>query len=514
VLEFMRTRAREIVMVTVLLFIVSLFSFGAFSFFNKNKSGNKKENVKISKIAMVNGEPVDESRFYRQLNQFFAAVPADRRILLDPDVVDFYRYDALQKTVSFMVMLSEAKKQGIKAFPQEVNYRIDQIAKMYQLKNANELKRILAERKIPWNDFKKEQREEIMVAKFVNGISSRATVTDTDKKMAFTEVRARHILIKDEEETTKNANSVSSDIKALKKAESIYEMVLANRDRFAEIAKKYSDDKLTADKGGDLGWISRGQMVQEFEKQLYKMKPGDIAGPIKTIFGYHIILALERKDKEIPAGVSEKDIENQILQEKQNEAVRRWLKPLVDSANIEIMDPALKAYEYRVKRDYPNALIQYQRILANEQQNLLMYIQIARMQEKIGRLDEAYNVLQRGIIWQKYNPQYQYPILYFSIIDFDSKNNKKDEARSYVDNVIKFFGTNLIIMETVSNNYMELISKNAREGLRKKIEELQIKEKQAKAAAAAGQQQQVPLMQQKPQQQQGPVIPKAVGQVM
>ncbi|MDD5455583.1 MAG: peptidylprolyl isomerase [Candidatus Margulisbacteria bacterium] len=510
-LEFMRTRAREIVMVTVLLFVVSLFSFGAFSFFNRNnKSGNKKENVKISKIAMVNGEPVDESRFYRQLNQFFSAVPADRRILLDPDVVDFYRYDALQKTISFMVMLDEAKKQGIRAFPQEINYRIDQIAKMYQLKNARELKKILIERKIPWNDFKKEQREEIMVAKFVNGISSRATVTDIDKKMAFTEVHARHILIKDEE-TTQNASNVSSDIKALKKAESIYEMVLANRDKFAEIAKKYSDDKLTADKGGDLGWISRGQMVQEFEKQLYKMKPGDIAGPIKTIFGYHIIQVLERKDKEIPAGVTEKDIENQILQEKQGEAVRRWLKPLVDSANIEIIDPALKAYEYRVKRDYPNALIQYQKILANEPQNLLMYIQIARMQEKIGHNDDAYNVLQRGIIWQKYNPQYQYPILYFSIIDFDSKNNKMGEARSYVDNVVKLFGSNLLIMETVSNNYMELISKNAREDLRRKIEELQIKEKEAKAAAAAGQQQQVPLMQDKPQQQQGPVIPKATG---
>ncbi|MEK6558447.1 MAG: peptidylprolyl isomerase, partial [Candidatus Margulisiibacteriota bacterium] len=270
-LNMFRKYAREIVMVTVALFVVSLFGLGAFSWFGRTQDkSSSKDGTSQSSLATLDGKPVDEPRFYRQFNQSFSAIPEAQRILVDPDMMDYYRYDALEKTISFMLMLREADKQGIKALPQEVHYRVEQIAKMYQLKSVGELKKILKQRKIPWKGFKNEQKEEIMVAKTVNGISGRVTVTPMDKLMAFTEIQARHILIKIQ------TDNMEEDVKALKKAERIYETVLSNRGAFSQYAKTYSEDKLSAENGGDLGWISRGQMVSEFEKQLYKMKPGDI----------------------------------------------------------------------------------------------------------------------------------------------------------------------------------------------------------------------------------------------
>jgi peptidyl-prolyl cis-trans isomerase D len=58
---------------------------------------------------------------------------------------------------------------------------------------------------------------------------------------------------------------------------------------FAELAAKHSDDTGSATEGGDLGWFSRGRMVKEFEDAVFSAKPGEIVGPIKSQFGYHII---------------------------------------------------------------------------------------------------------------------------------------------------------------------------------------------------------------------------------
>ena len=58
---------------------------------------------------------------------------------------------------------------------------------------------------------------------------------------------------------------------------------------FGELAAKHSDDSGSAAEGGDLGWFGRGRMVKEFEDAVFSAKPGEIVGPIKSQFGYHII---------------------------------------------------------------------------------------------------------------------------------------------------------------------------------------------------------------------------------
>lgn len=90
------------------------------------------------------------------------------------------------------------------------------------------------------------------------------------------EANAAHILVKTEKE--------AADLKAR----------LSNGEKFADLAKKYSQCP-SGKKGGDLGWFKRGQMVAPFEKAAFENKKGDVIGPVKTEFGWHLILIKDQK---------------------------------------------------------------------------------------------------------------------------------------------------------------------------------------------------------------------------
>lgn len=98
--------------------------------------------------------------------------------------------------------------------------------------------------------------------------------------------RASHILI----------NQYGSDEKNLEEAEKIYQKLLAGGN-FTMLARDFSQDPGSAQKGGDLGYFSKGMMVKEFEDACFNGKIGAIQKPVKTSYGYHIIKVTDRTDK-------------------------------------------------------------------------------------------------------------------------------------------------------------------------------------------------------------------------
>ncbi len=113
------------------------------------------------------------------------------------------------------------------------------------------------------------------------GVILAKLIAKTDSKEPS--VRASHILVK-----------LGTDEKAaLQKANDIYTKVTSGGN-FAQIANEVSEDPGSAVKGGDLGWFSKGQMVPEFEQAVFNGQIGQIQKPVKTNFGYHIILVTEK----------------------------------------------------------------------------------------------------------------------------------------------------------------------------------------------------------------------------
>jgi peptidyl-prolyl cis-trans isomerase C len=143
------------------------------------------------------------------------------------------------------------------------------------------------------------------------------TYNDAVKSMdGQDEVRARHILVENEDE-----------------AKAIVEQLRGGAD-FAALAKEKSKDPGAAD-GGDLGYFTKEQMVPQFSEVAFKMYPGQLSNPVKTQFGWHVIKLEDKRTKQPPEFDQVKDqIETYLARKAQTE----YIAKLRQSAKIERLD--------------------------------------------------------------------------------------------------------------------------------------------------------------------------------
>ncbi|WP_026677150.1 peptidylprolyl isomerase [Fictibacillus gelatini] len=153
-----------------------------------------------------------------------------------------------------------------------------------------------------------------------------AKVSDKDIQKAYNEkykdeVKASHILVKDKK--------TAEEVKAK----------LDKGEDFAKLAKKYSQDTSNKDKGGDLGYFHKGQMVPEFDKVAFSLKKGEISDPVKTQFGYHIIKVTDKKTNKLS------DVKDQIvddLKKSKAKPLEEVLPKLIKKEDVVIKDKDLK----------------------------------------------------------------------------------------------------------------------------------------------------------------------------
>lgn len=114
----------------------------------------------------------------------------------------------------------------------------------------------------------------------------------------YGDISCKHILITPAvTDDMSDEDKTKADKEALQKAKDIIKK-LKNGESFDDLAKEYSDDTSNKDKGGDLGYFNTGDMLEEFEKAAFALKKGKYTTtPVKTKYGYHIILKTDEKEK-------------------------------------------------------------------------------------------------------------------------------------------------------------------------------------------------------------------------
>ena len=266
----------------------------------------------------VNGENITADTLYNELREKYA-----KYVIIND--IDKKIFNTIYKDDEEIENQVEEQYKYYESQYSQSGSSLEEVIKNYGYKNVKE--------------FKDELRLNIQRSKAVDDYL-KDNITDSEIQKYYDEkysgqISAKHILIKvkssDEDEGL-------SDEDALNKAKDLINQLNDGAD-FSELAKENSDDTGSASNGGDLGYFGKGQMVQEFEDAAYGLAVNEYTKePVKTSYGYHIILKTGEKEKDSLENAKE-EIISKILTEKKSDA----------SVQVTALDKVRKNYGLKFK---------------------------------------------------------------------------------------------------------------------------------------------------------------------
>ena len=262
-------------------------------------------------VATVNGQAISRADFDHKLESAAAAKQTLNQ-MVQQALVDQY-----------------ARDKKIDVSQDDINKREDEIRKRYP---PGQFDQMVKQQGLTEQDVQQILRSSLVLEK---AVGPQVHVSEADIKAYFDknhaqfdkpeQVKARHILVAD-------PNTAKQVLAKLKSGGS-----------WDQLAKQYSTDPSSKDKGGDLGYFGRGQMVPQFQDAAFNAKVGQIVGPVKSPFGYHIIQVTDKKPPQKATLASTHDqIKQQLTQQQLGQQEPLLINQLRQSANIQVFDDRYK----------------------------------------------------------------------------------------------------------------------------------------------------------------------------
>jgi foldase protein PrsA len=263
-------------------------------------------------VASVNGQAITRADFDRKLE----SSPAAKQVLnqqVQQALIDQYARDKKVEVTQAEIDKKEAETKA--KFP------------------AGQFEQILKQQSLTEQDVQQILKQQLVLEK---AIAPQIHVSEADIKAYFdknralfdkpAQVQARHILTTD----AAKAKEVLAKLKA--------------GGSWDALAKQYSTDPSSKDKGGELGFFGRGQMVPPFEKAAFAAAVNQIVGPVKSPFGYHVIQVEGKKPATRASLATVHDqIKGQLTQQQQAQQVPLFLQQLRSNAKIVVYDDRFKS---------------------------------------------------------------------------------------------------------------------------------------------------------------------------
>lgn len=247
------------------------------------------------------------------------------------------RAEILETLIAEKLLEEEVRKLRIDVTDAEVERVVKGTMQEHGLDEAK-LTLALQRQGLTLDEYKDGLKKQLTKMKIIQlKVKSRVQVTDQDVKSNYAQrkaldagefrVRARHILflVPPGEGGRAQEQRAHEALARLKGGAS-----------FAELAKQISEDPGSKERGGDLGEFGRGEMVPEFERAAYTAEPGKVVGPVRTAFGWHLILVEERVAlKSKPEEQALDDIRKRLFENEMEAQFRQYLEELKRDAYIE-----------------------------------------------------------------------------------------------------------------------------------------------------------------------------------
>jgi foldase protein PrsA len=265
--------------------------------------------------ATVNGEPI----YTTDVNKYVAQIAQRHGVDLSRPESAKQRAEildtVLQQLIDRSIILQEARQRGLLATEAEVETRLAALRKNF--KTESEFKNALEVRGVSLAELQQQARLQLSLERLMAALPAQKP-TDEEIRAEFLKnpkafdtpehVRASHILVKTEAE----GRIILARLKA--------------GEPFEKIAEEVSLDPGSKQRGGDLGAFARGQMVPEFEKAAFTQPIGQVGDPVRSQFGFHIILVKERSAAKTGTFETAKpNLEKKLTAERQQKAMETWM---------------------------------------------------------------------------------------------------------------------------------------------------------------------------------------------
>jgi foldase protein PrsA len=295
-------------------------------------------------VAIVNGEKITKKEFainYRsQINYYGIDKTFLSQKVGDKTYEQQIKENVLDGLIIRQIELQQARKRNITLTSAEKK-AIDQQIEQYKSDSQSgaEFRQYLQTIGATENEYKDQVIKSKIVSKLYDEITKNQKATDAEvenyyssHKSDFVEVKASHILFK--------VNDSKEEAAKKKKAEEILQMIKDGQN-FEKLAQKYSEDENTKQKGGDLGYFRKGQMVKEFEDAAFSLNIGEISNIVKTSYGYHIIKVTDKK--QLSLNEVKDEIKSTIESQKKDEYYQSLLEKWKKEAKIKKFEDVLKS---------------------------------------------------------------------------------------------------------------------------------------------------------------------------
>lgn len=314
----------KIVMGISALLVVSLIMTGC---------GKKIEVKNGSKVAVsIKGDKFTATEYYQKIKKDNIHTIVE---MIDHSILD-KKYKSDEEEKEYI----ENQIKQIKSYYGEDDETYKKVIKQYfGVDSEEELKEMIAleyKREKAVNEYIEKNIKDDEIEKYYN-------------ENIFGEIKASHILISTNTKAdATEEEKAKAEKEALEKAKKVIKELNKGK-KFKDLAKKYSDDKATSSNGGDLGYFQLGDMVVDFSNAVKELKKNEYTKePVKTQYGYHIILRTGEKDRAKLEDVKD-DIKEKIRENKLNEDKTLYyetLKEIREENKIKWNDDELKnAYE-------------------------------------------------------------------------------------------------------------------------------------------------------------------------
>jgi foldase protein PrsA len=299
--------------------LVGLAALGAAAALLVSGCGDGGSNLPDGVAARVGDAQITEAQLTQTIEQSRAEAQAQGQTLpkQGEDGYDDVRRQALQSLIQQKVVEFEARKCGepCKVTPQEITAELQRIKQSNFNGSQKDFDKFLKERKISMADARQIVR---------NQLEQQALFDRQTRGVRFTAADAREYYNQNKSQFTVPAGRTASHILVPTKAEADAIRAEVTPENFAQIAREKSTDTGSAQQGGSLGQIQKGQLVPEFEKVAFSLKDGEISQPVKTQFGWHIIMVDITPKKTTSFAEAKSQIIANQLQQKRQAAFQDW----------------------------------------------------------------------------------------------------------------------------------------------------------------------------------------------